>query len=110
MTQPIDIYQTGDEHSIEVRLDSTQETVWLTQAQIADLFEVKPQNITQHLKNIFSEGELAEAATCKDYLQVQREGGRQVERRRKHCNLVQGYALNQQRRERNSEQLPRVIA
>jgi hypothetical protein len=49
-----------------VRLDG--ETVWLTQAQMAELFQTTPQNITLHLKAIYSEGELNEAATCKDYL------------------------------------------
>jgi len=63
------------------------ETVWLTQAHLAELFQVKPQNITMHLKNIYAEGELAEEATCKEFLQVQTEGGRRVERQRKFYNL-----------------------
>ena len=54
---------------IDVRLED--ETVWLTQKLMAELFQVKPQNITMHLKNIYKEGELDEKATCKDYLQVQ---------------------------------------
>ena len=54
---------------IDVRLED--ETVWLTQKLMAELFQVKPQNITMHLKNIYEEGELDEKATCKDYLQVQ---------------------------------------
>jgi hypothetical protein len=53
---------------LEVRLDG--DTVWLTQAQMAELFQTTPQNITLHLKAIFAEGELDEVATCKDYLQV----------------------------------------
>ncbi len=63
------------------------ETVWLTQAQIASLLGTTSQNITMHLKNIFSEGELAEISTCKDFLQVRKEGGREVSRKTKHYNL-----------------------
>lgn len=80
------IYQTEDGRTrIQVRLEG--ETVWLTQADMAQLFQTTPQNITLHLKNIFQEGELDEAATCKDFLQVQTEGGRQVQRSRKFYNL-----------------------
>jgi len=80
------IYQTEDGRTrIQVRLED--ETVWLTQADMAQLFQTTSQNITLHLKNIFQEGELDEAATCKDFLQVQTEGGRQVQRSRKYYNL-----------------------
>lgn len=73
--KPIQIYQSADgQVELEIRLE--QETLWLTQAQIGELFQVKPQNITMHLKNVFSDGELHESATCKDFLQVQVEGGR----------------------------------
>jgi hypothetical protein len=73
------LYQTEDNRTrIEVRLEN--ETVWLTQAQMAELFQTTPQNITLHLRAIFAEGELVETATCKDYLQVQTEGKRQVAR------------------------------
>src|SRR5690606_31130821 len=51
------------------------------------LYQTTPQNITQHLKAIYAEGELDEAATCKDYLQVRQEGGRTVSRRPKHYRL-----------------------
>jgi hypothetical protein len=70
---------------LQVRLDG--DTVWLTQAQMADLFQTTPQNITLHLKTIFAEEELSEAATCKDYLQVRLEGKRQVSRTLRHYNL-----------------------
>jgi hypothetical protein len=63
------------------------ETVWLTQAAIAELFQTTPQNITLHLAAIYQEGELGEPATCKDYLQVRQEGTRQVRRVLKHYNL-----------------------
>ena len=61
---------------IECRFEN--ETLWLTQAQIAELFQTTPQNVTLHVKAIFAEGELSEAATCKDYLQVRPEGARTV--------------------------------
>jgi hypothetical protein len=73
------------EQIIEARYED--ETIWLTQKLMAELFQVKPQNITMHLKNIYAEGELQEAATCKEFLQVQTEGARQVERKRKFYNL-----------------------
>lgn len=80
------IYQTeSGETKLEVRLEN--ETVWLTQKLMAELFQTTPQNITIHLKNIFEEEELSEAATCKDFLQVQNEGTRKVERNQKFYNL-----------------------
>ena len=80
------IFQTEDAQTrLQVRLDG--QTAWLTQAQMAELFQTTPQNITLHLQAIFEEGELSEAATCKDYLQVRQEGTRQVERRLRHYNL-----------------------
>ncbi len=80
------IYQSPTGNiKIDVRLEN--ETVWLTQKLMADLFQVKPQNITMHLKNIYEEGELDEKATCKDYLQVQKEGNREVSRKQKFYNL-----------------------
>jgi hypothetical protein len=80
------LYQTEDGRTrIQCRFEN--ETLWLTQAQIAELFQTTPQNVTLHLKAIFAEGELAEAATCKDYLQVRREGGREVARSLRHYRL-----------------------
>ncbi len=79
-------YHAEDETTkIEVRLEN--ENVWLTQKRMAELFQTTPQNITIHLKNIFNEGELQADATCKDFLQVQSEGSREVERRQKFYNL-----------------------
>ena len=73
------LYQTEDGRTrIQCRFEN--ETLWLTQAQIAELFQTTPQNVTLHLKAIFAEGELVEAATCKEYLQVRTEGGRQITR------------------------------
>jgi hypothetical protein len=80
------IYQTENgETKLDVRLEN--ETVWLTQKLMAELFQTTPQNITIHLKNIFDEGELSETATCKDFLQVRKEGERTVERNQKFYNL-----------------------
>lgn len=64
------LYQTEDgETRIEVRLQG--ETVWMTQAAMADLYQTTPQNSTTLLKAIYREKELEEKATCKEYLQVQ---------------------------------------
>jgi len=80
------IYPAGGEAG-GIRVLLAGETVWLTQAQIAELYQTTPQNITQHLKAIYAEGELEEAATCKPYLQVRQEGGRTVSRSTKHYRL-----------------------
>ena len=73
------LYQTEDGRTrVECRF--ADESLWLTQAGMADLFATTPQNVTQHLKAIFAEGELSAEATCKDDLQVRIEGGRQVQR------------------------------
>lgn len=56
------------------------ESVWLTRMQMADLFNVTPQNITIHLKKVYAAGELEREATSKDFLLVQTEGGRQITR------------------------------
>jgi hypothetical protein len=80
------IYQTEDGRTrIQCRLEN--ETLWLTQAQIAELFQTTPQNVTLHLKSIFAEGELDEVTTCKDYLQVRREGKREVSRNLRYYRL-----------------------
>jgi hypothetical protein len=80
------LYQTEDGRTrIECRFEN--DMLWLTQAQIADLFQTTPQNVTLHLKAIFAEGELSEAATCKEYLQVRAEGNREVSRSLRHYRL-----------------------
>lgn len=122
------LYQRDDGvPALEVRLDA--ETVWLSQQQIAELFQTSRENITMHLRNVFDEGEVDREATCKDFLQVRREGARTVRRTVSHYNLdavisvgyrvkskvatqfriwaterlrdylVKGYALNEQRLE-----------
>lgn len=80
------LYQTEDGRTrIECRFE--HETLWLTQAHMADLFQTTPQNITLHLKAIYAEGEQNEEATCKPYLQVRQEGGRSVRRQVRHYRL-----------------------
>lgn len=90
--------ETGNP-KIEVRIEG--EMVWLTQKLMAELFDTTTQNITLHLKNIFEEGELKEISTRKDFLQVQNEGGRDVERNILYYNLdvviAVGYRVNSKR-------------
>lgn len=86
MGNEIIIYQTQDgQTKIDVRIEN--ETVWLTQNQMAELFQTTKQNISLHIKNIFEEGELTEDSTVKDYLTVQNEGSRKVSRNVTHYNL-----------------------
>ena len=86
MENEIIIYQTQDgQTKIDVRLEN--ETVWLTQNQMAELFQTTKQNVSSHIKNIFEEGELSENSTVKDYLTVQQEGNRKVSRNVSHYNL-----------------------
>ncbi len=130
------IYQT-DAGTVEVRL--AQDSVWLTQRQMAGVFDTTPENVLMHLRNIFGDEELDEAATTKDFLAVQTEGKRQVQRRLKHYNLdavisvgyrvnskravgfrqwattvlrqhlTQGYTLNRQRLESNARELEAAL-
>ncbi len=82
----IAIYQAEDGSSrIKVLLED--ETVWLPQAMIAELFQTTVPNVNVHLKNIYAEGELAEEATIKTHLIVRQEGSRQVSRNVLHYNL-----------------------
>jgi len=76
----IAFYQSPD-GSVNIEVLFAEENIWLTQKKMAELFDTTPQNITQHLKNIYAEGEADQTATCKDFLQVQDEGGRAVERK-----------------------------
>ena len=80
------IYQTEDGRvKIDVRFED--ESVWLTQQMMADLFQTSQQNISLHINNIYEEGELQPEATHKEYLSVRQEGSRQVQRRLDHHNL-----------------------
>jgi hypothetical protein len=92
------LYQTDDNQTrIEVRLEN--ETVWLTQAQMAELFQTTIPNVSMHIRNVYEEGELVRgatdkesltvqpAATVKEFLIVRQEGNRQVSRSVEHYNL-----------------------
>jgi hypothetical protein len=80
------VYQAENgQIKIDVRLE--QETVWLTQQQLADLFQSSKQNISHHIQSIYEEGELQPEATVKKYLTVRREGQREVKRLLDHYNL-----------------------
>lgn len=124
---------------VEVRLDARRDTVWLSQRQMADLFDTSTDNISLHLKNIYSDGELAEAATAEDSSVVRQEGKRKVTRQLRHYNLdaiisvgyrvsskravlfrqwatrtlrehlTQGYTLNKQRLEANARELEAAL-
>lgn len=91
------IYQAKS-GAIELRGDFSSETIWATQAQIAEVFDIERSVITKHIKNIYKEGELIEKATCAKIAQVQVEGKRTVERRIEHYNLDAiisvGYRVN----------------
>ena len=80
------IYQLDDgKTKIDVKLED--ETVWLSQQQMANLYDTTKQNIISHIKNIFDEEELSENSTVKEFLTVQKEGNRNVERKVKYYNL-----------------------
>ncbi|WP_062270395.1 virulence protein RhuM/Fic/DOC family protein [Endozoicomonas arenosclerae] len=85
----------------EISVQLSQETIWLTQRQMGQLFDTTPENILMHLKNIFHEQELEENSTSKDFLVVQTEGKRQVRRNLKHYDLDAiisvGYRVNSKR-------------
>ncbi|MCP1472929.1 hypothetical protein ABIA54_002987 [Pseudomonas sp. EB276 TE3739] len=80
------IYQSEDGQTrLDVRF--IDDSVWLTQALMAELFSTTPENVLIHLKNIFNEAELDQNSTTKDFLVVRQEGSRQVKRNIKHYNL-----------------------
>ncbi len=81
------VLYTTDDGLAKVQLRALDGTAWLTQAQIAELFQVTPQAVTQHIRAVYAEAELTEEATCNDYLQVRFEGGREVQRMLQHYNL-----------------------
>ena len=133
-TCPIIIFEQTD-HCVDVVLDSQRDTVWLSQRQMAELFDTSTDNISLHLKNIYGDGELEERATTEDFSEVRQEGTRQVRRKVKQYNLdaiisvgyrvssrravlfrqwatrvlrehlIQGYSLNRQRFEANAREL-----
>ncbi len=84
---------------LDVRFEN--ETVWLTQTQMTELFQTTKQNISLHLNNVFKEGELDKGSTVKECLTVQKEGNRQVSRKTNYYNLdviiSVGYRVKSQR-------------
>ena len=94
------VYEAQDgEVRVDVRLE--QETVWLSQRDMAEVFDTTPENVLMHLRNVFSSGELNAEATTKEFLVVRTEGRRQVRRRIRHYNLDAiisvGYRVNSRR-------------
>ncbi len=81
------IYESGGKH-VQFNLDAEMETIWATQAQMAELFDITPQTIARHLKDIYQEGELEENRTCTKNVQVAQEGNREVTR------VVKVYSLD----------------
>ena len=80
------IYRTEDGRiKLDVRFED--ETVWLTQAMIADLFQSSKANVSEHIANIYAEGELTPEATVRKFRTVRQEGTRQVERELEFYNL-----------------------
>lgn len=80
------IYQTDDgQTNIEVKIED--DTVWLTQQQMSELFQTSRTNVVEHIKHIYEEGELDEISTCRNFRQVRKEGNREVIRQIPHYNL-----------------------
>ena len=94
-TSNIVIYSEGE---LELNVSVTGDTIWLTQKQLSELFEVTKQNISLHINRIFQEEELNKKSTVKFFLTVQKEGNRTVERNLEHYNLdviiSVGYRVN----------------
>ena len=80
------IYQ-NEKGDTKIDVYFEEDTIWMTQRSMAELYQVTPQNITTHIKHIYEDGELEQEATCKSYLQVQMEGNRQIRRDTKFYNL-----------------------
>ena len=89
------VYNDGE---LELKVSLNEETIWLTQKQLAELFKVSKQNVSLHINNIFNEEELHKKSTVKFFLIVQKEGNREVERNIEHYNLDMiisiGYRVN----------------
>lgn len=110
MTNPPDqsllMYQTEDgKTKVSILIDG--ETIWMTQAQIADLYQTTIPNINIHINNILKDGELTEERTIKDYLIVQQEGNREVSRKIAHYNLEMIIAIGYRVRSHRGTQFRR---
>jgi len=139
MNKEIIIYQE-EGREVEVRLDTTRDTVWLTQAQMAELFGKDVRTVNEHIRNLFEEGELEREPTIRKFRIVRQEGSRQVAREIEHYSLdiiisvgsrvksqqgtrfrqwatrilreylTQGWTLNQRRFESNARELEAALA
>ena len=102
------LYQSEDAQTrVQVRFQDGG--VWLTQAQLAELYQCSPQNITRHIRAIYAAGELDEGATCKPYLQVRLERGRQVSRSLKHYSLDMVLAVGYRAKSHRGTQFRRWV-
>lgn len=104
------IFESGNQR-VEVQLKA--ENIWLTQAQMAEVFDTSTDNIGLHLKNIYKTAELGEPATTEDFSVVRQEGTRQIRRKLKHYNLDAiisvGYRVNSSRATRFRQWATRVL-
>ena len=95
------IYKSNENSDFQIEVLVEDETVWLTQGQMVELFDSTKQNISLHINNIFKEGELHAGSTVKEYLTVQKEGERRVKRKIANYNLdviiSVGYRVKSQR-------------
>lgn len=92
------IFYEGSDNGLRIKTFIEDDTIWLTQSQIADLFQSSRSNVVEHIKHIYEEEELKKDATCRNFRQVQIEGGREVSRDLPHYNLDMvislGYRIN----------------
>ena len=95
------ILYKDEEDKLSVNTRFADEDVWLTQAQLADIYQTTQENISMHIANIFKDGELEEHRTYKKFLLVRQEGNRQVRRNMDHYNLdviiALGYRVQSQK-------------
>lgn len=80
------IYQ-GNDGQTRVEVKYADDTVWLSQQQMAELYKTSRSNVVEHIKHIYEEGELTEDSTCRNFRQVRQEGNRQVSREIPFYNL-----------------------
>ena len=93
----IEIYK-GKDNQTQIEVKFEEDTIWLNQSQLAEVFKGSRTNIVEHIKNIYKTEELEEASTCRKFRQVRKEGGRNVERPIEYYNLgiiiSVGYRVN----------------
>lgn len=102
MKKPVEdkgiIFYEGSDNGLRIKTFIEDDTIWLTQPQIAELFQSSRSNVAEHIKHIYEEEELRMDATCRNFRQVQIEGGREVSRDLPHYNLDMvislGYRIN----------------